>query len=105
MDKTGNGNSFLFSLREDGNFIKLKCLKKESEFIYNKDWIACFGETNGGFKIGNDCNIQITSSSDLGNNYEYEVPKGIQPYTESSRSYLAGLSSFLVEEIEVFKII
>ena len=47
----------------------------------------------------------MTSSSDLGNNYEYEVPKGIQPYTENSRSYLAGQSSFLVEEIEVFKII
>ena len=25
--KSGNGNSFVFSLREDFNFVKLKCLE------------------------------------------------------------------------------
>ena len=25
--KKGNGNSFIFSLREDFNFVKLRCLK------------------------------------------------------------------------------
>ena len=30
--KNGNGNTFVFSLRDDFNFVKLKCLKKENEF-------------------------------------------------------------------------
>jgi hypothetical protein len=46
--KTGNGNSFLFSLRDDSNFVKLRCLKKDRE-IYDGD-LCDFG--NGcGFKL------------------------------------------------------
>ena len=29
--KSGNGNSFIFSLRDDISFVKLKCLNKEYE--------------------------------------------------------------------------
>ena len=32
--KNGNGNTFLFSLRDDNNFVKLKCLKKEKEVYH-----------------------------------------------------------------------
>ena len=30
----GNGNSFVFSLRDDFNFVKLKCLDKKSEVYH-----------------------------------------------------------------------
>ena len=33
----GNGNSFLFSLRDDFNFVKLRCFKKEKEVYHGAD--------------------------------------------------------------------
>ena len=30
----GNGNSFVFSLRDDFNFVKLRCFKKEKEVYH-----------------------------------------------------------------------
>ena len=41
--KSGNGNSFVFSLRDDSNFVKLKCLKKEYEVFHNKKTLCSFG--------------------------------------------------------------
>jgi hypothetical protein len=58
--KTGNGNSFIFSLRDDSNFVKLKCLKKEYEFYYNS--LFSFGG-EGGFLLADNCNININSWS------------------------------------------
>ena len=29
--QTGNGNSFIFSLREDGSFVKFKCKDKDKK--------------------------------------------------------------------------
>jgi hypothetical protein len=43
--KTGNGNSFLFSLDDDFNFIKYKCLNKEKEVYHCNDFID-FGSDN-----------------------------------------------------------
>ena len=43
--KTGNGNSFLFSLDDDFNFIKYKCLDKERE-VYHCDEFIDFGGDN-----------------------------------------------------------
>ena len=75
--KQGNGNSFIFSLREDFNFVKLRCLKKEMEVQHNENFLCVFGNDDNGFKIANECNINTDSSSDLGCNEEYELPYGI----------------------------
>ena len=62
--KSGNGNSFIFSLRDDFNFVQLKCLDKSKEVYHHKDWLTCFGCE---FNIANNCNINTISHSYLGN--------------------------------------
>ena len=39
-NKSGNGNSFIFSLRDDSNFVKLKCLNKKSEVFHEKNTLC-----------------------------------------------------------------
>ena len=41
--KPGNGNSFVFSLRDDLSFVKLKCLKKEYEVCHDRNSLCIFG--------------------------------------------------------------
>ena len=43
--RKGNGNSFLFSLRDDSNFVKLQCLRKDYE-IYD-EFLCDFGNGRG----------------------------------------------------------
>ena len=38
--KSGNGNSFVFSLRDDSKFVILKCKDKENE-VYIDEKILC----------------------------------------------------------------
>ena len=63
----GNGNSFVFSLRDDDKFVKLRCLKKKYEVYHNADYLCCIGGNGAsGFYIANDCNINTLSASDFG---------------------------------------
>ena len=41
--KNGNGNSFVFSLRDDFNFVKLKCLYKSKEVYHHSDCLTLIG--------------------------------------------------------------
>ena len=75
--KTGNGNSFVFSLRDDFNFIKLKCLNKKNEVYHNADWLTTIGYFASGFAIYNDCNINTNSYSSIGWGGYFELPEGI----------------------------
>ena len=53
--KEGNGNSFIFSVRDDQNIVKLKCLKKEKEVYHKQQFLSSFGGTCG-FRLYSDCN-------------------------------------------------
>ena len=75
--KSGNGNSFIFSLRDDFNFVQLKCLDKSKEVHHNKDYLTSLGG-GGGFYIWDKCNINTKSWSNLGHCGYYELPHGIQ---------------------------
>ena len=57
----GNGNSFVFSLRDDFNFVKLKCLNKDREVYHNAGYLCYFGYVASGFHIVNNCNINANS--------------------------------------------
>ena len=72
--------------------------------MHNKNWLTCFGGGASGFWIYNDCNINKKSNSDLGYDGYYELPQGIQPYTNEAYSYLAGSEYFKILEMEVFKL-
>ena len=74
--KEGNGNSFIFSLREDLNFVKLKCINKEKEVYHDIKFMFSFGEC-GNLTVLNDCNIKNSNHSRLGCENSYETPKGI----------------------------
>ena len=41
--KNGNGNTFVFSLRDDFNFVKLKCLDKSYEVYHHTDYLTNIG--------------------------------------------------------------
>ncbi len=66
--KTGPGNSFLFTLRDDMNFIKLRCTHKKCEVIHKEFKLCCFGSD---LFILSDCNINYNSQSELGHCYKY----------------------------------
>ena len=55
--KDGNGNSFVFSLRDDFNFIKLKCLNNSKEVYHYASYLTVIGYNASGFSICDDCNI------------------------------------------------
>ena len=100
----GNGNTFVFSLRDDLNFVKLKCLEKSDEVYHHRDILTSIGYMESGFTIYDDCNINERSISILGYENKFELPKGIKSYSEEAYSYLAGSKKFKVLEIEVFKL-
>ena len=64
--KKGNGNTFVFSLRDDFNFVKLKCMEIGSEVYHNKDYLTSIGNREG-FCIVDECNIHEWNCSRLGN--------------------------------------
>jgi hypothetical protein len=64
--KNGNGNTFVFSLRDDFNFVKLKCLNRSNEVYHYTSWLTVIGYGPSGFGIADDCNINTNSSSNLG---------------------------------------
>ena len=57
--KPGNGNSFIYSLRDDSNFVKLRCLDIDYELVHRPDCICDFGNADG-FLISNNCNIYLS---------------------------------------------
>ena len=67
--KQGNGNSFIFSLREDSNFVKLKSLNKSKEVYHEKSWLCSFGNSDGIIIKGENNNY-----SELGYRGWYELP-------------------------------
>ena len=67
--KKGNGNSFIFSLRDDNTFVKLKSLIKDHE-VYHGTGIA-FGYNN--LTIFSDCDKKSDSRANLGRNNDYEA--------------------------------
>ena len=51
--KDGNGNSFVFSLRDDLNLVKLKCLNKSNEVYHEANHLTMIGYSASGFFINN----------------------------------------------------
>ena len=66
--KEGNGNSFIFALKDDKELIKLRCKKKNEEIIICDDLLSSFGDWD--LWIYDDCNINYYSRSNLGRVYE-----------------------------------
>lgn len=99
-DKKEKGNTFLFSLRSNLEFIKMPF---QSGFEI-RDYSNC----NPWFGSGNDlvlqdnCNnpINFKNFSNIGNSFC--LPEGVQSFTDASFNFLAGTQNFRVEELEVF---
>jgi hypothetical protein len=53
--KKGNGNSFIYSLREDLRFVKLKCLDKNKEIYHSSVQISNFGDNGNYILISDKC--------------------------------------------------
>ncbi len=69
--KEGLGNSFIFSLRDDQNFVILKFITDlcKREIMHNKNKLCNFGFID--LSIGDNCNINRNiNTSQIGNNYE-----------------------------------
>ena len=89
-------------MRDNSNFVKLKCLNKIYEVYHYKDELCLFGYDGKVFYIKDNCNTNNSFSS-LGSYLnEYELPKGILSGSKEANEYLAGSSPFIVLEIEIF---
>ena len=98
----GGGKSFLFLLSgANPSFHILQKGKESNELQASPSYLFMFG--NGDLYISDNCNDNYNSESKFGSSYE--LPNGISIYSEAANSYLAGKSTFKVEEIEVFKIV
>ena len=66
--RSGNGNSFIFSIRPDSTIVKLKCLKKEFEMAHENSTFFQFGGSGTSYvlAIKNDCNTNNNSYYDPG---------------------------------------
>jgi len=56
--KNGNCNTFIFSLRDDNNFVKLKCLDNTWEVFHCSQNLTMIGRAFCGFWIYDDCNTR-----------------------------------------------
>ena len=77
------------------------CMYKNGETMFG----PCFGGCGTGHYdiiIFDRCNERIDNYSTLG--HCYQLPAGMQEYTEEANSYLAGTANFTVDEIEVYGI-
>jgi hypothetical protein len=63
--------------------------------------MAIFGD---GLDLNIACCGDINKSSYSNLGYSYELPDGIKQNTDKARSFLAGSISFLIQEIEVFRV-
>ena len=61
--------------------------------------------SSGDISLKDDCNLQKINHSNLGASDSYETPNGMQPNSEEAKKYLAGEYKFIVEEIELYKLI
>ena len=98
--KEGEGNSFIYSFRDDQNIVKLYCTDTEKEVYHSDDLLCCFGIND--LIIKSNCNVAAGSYSNLG--MSYELPDDIQMFTNESKTYLAGSYEFKVLEMEVFQL-
>ena len=87
---SGNGNTFVFSLRDDFNFVKLKWLNKYYEALHYANYLTSIGYCASGFHIYDDCNINTSSCSNLGRDGQFALPQGIKADSNEAYSYLAG---------------
>jgi hypothetical protein len=49
----GNGNSFIFSIKNDNEFIKLECINKDREIWNSKNNMPSFGTMD--IRLANYC--------------------------------------------------
>ncbi|KAJ5067346.1 btb-domain-containing protein [Anaeramoeba ignava] len=99
-------NAFIFSLRNDKNDRKPEIFKikqgREKFAIYSNQH---FGPNFGGgnlYKSHDFCFNSNLKQGDSNFGYTYNLPNGIEYKTNESKSYLAGSSSFEIEELETF---
>ena len=59
--KSGQGNTLIFSLREDSNFVKLKCLDNTGEVYHHEEYLTAIGYDYSGFWLTSDCNMNTNS--------------------------------------------
>ena len=65
---SGNRNSFLFSIRNDGSIVRIKS-KIHEEVYHNLDFLCCFGND---LSILSCCNKHTRNNSEIG--YYYDLP-------------------------------
>ena len=70
----GNGNSFIFSIKNDNEFIKFECINKYREIWNSKNNMPSFGTMD--IRLANYCDLLDSSFAEVGNSYE--LPYGIE---------------------------
>jgi hypothetical protein len=95
-----DSKAFLFHITKKA---KMEVYQNHGNALYgNSGYNATFG---GGHDLHlcSDCNSVNSSYSNLG--YTYKAPNGISYSSTEANNYLAGSYNFMVDEIEVFRIV
>ena len=91
-------SNWVFSLT---NKTKHKHYRNYDRSMYcGSSYLVVFGGCDCDFRIVNNCNTDGSSYTNLG--FAYECPEGMSYDSDESKSYLAGSSTFFVEELELF---
>ena len=76
------GNSFIFSLRDDGTYTKHICTDKQYEVYFHsnaRNYLISMGNYDD-LAISNNCNQNTDSYSNLG--VSYQLPNGMSKNTD-----------------------
>ena len=82
-------------MKDEKEFIKLRCTNIHREVYHHKDYLCCFGGSD--LNIYSDCNLNYKSYSRFRS--DYECPP------DNDYFALAGSLRFRVIEIEVYELI
>ena len=74
-------------MRNDFNFVKLRCLNKNEKVNHNSDYLCDFRDTCG-LTLINDCNLNSISYSNLGAYGNYELPNGVKKTQSNQDLYI-----------------
>ena len=94
----GNGESFIFTIKNGLELVKLQCINRKREIWNSKSNLPSFGGMD--LRLISNCNEKTNNFSEIGDSYQ--LPQGIEKDSEEAYQFITGLEEFTVDEIEVF---
>lgn len=93
------GQSFLFSIRDDGSIETFRARKRMDEVYHQNYALVKFANT---IHIFTDCNMRYDNVASLAHQSNFTMSNKLKSDEKMAETYLGGFKRFRVAEIEVF---